>query len=269
MSTGFSLQQTTARMGNYYNATMSALSTSLTRLASGKNYNKPSDGVIEYMRVDSVQRSTRDFETIHRQLGEGLDMARQAETIGMSIVDNIQEMKKAAMDYWLATDPQERASHQATFDGLRTVVDSLINASAYFGRDMMQTGTVSSVNISLDDPAQVLKLELDADDIVSTAGLNVNLGSEAATIAELDTQLGRALSYLSKDSGYLHSLEAQESVTLTMIDNGNMFEQNLNGVDIVSEMNNVTARDIRQQAALSMIAQGNMYRMGVLKLIDF
>ena len=59
MSGDMSLQATTWRMGNFYNATINSLSSSLKRIASGNNFNKPGDGVGEYMRVDRIRRGVR------------------------------------------------------------------------------------------------------------------------------------------------------------------------------------------------------------------
>ena len=270
MITGLSLQQTTARMGVYYNATMSALSHSLTRLASGKNFNEPTDGIADYMRVQRVQRDTRGFETISRQLQEGVNMARMAETVGMGIVDSLQEMERLALNYWdHQSDPDAQARFEQEFDGLKQNIETLIGGNYYFGVNLMQVGTVASIGVDPNDVSKTIEFELDAGDIVSMAGVNVDLGNEAASMAELDTQLSAAFSYLSEVSGFLHSTEAQLSVSESMIRNGRQFEESYNGVDDVQELNKVTALDIRQQASLSMIAQGNMHRMGVLKLIEF
>ncbi len=270
MITGLSLQQTTERIGVYYNATMSALSHSLTRLASGKNFNEPKDGIADYMRIQRLQRDVRGYETIERQLTEGLNMMRVAETAGMGIVDNLDGMYKAALEYWNHQgDPDAQNHFRLEFEALRDSTEALINSDYYFGVNLMDVGTIISIGIDPNDISKTMNFELDAGDIVSMAGVDIDLGDMATTMAELETQRGNAFSYLSEVSGYLHSAESQQSITQKIIDSGKIFEKSYNGVDDVQEMNKVVANDIRQQAALSMISQGNMYRMGVLKLLEF
>jgi len=270
MITGLSLQNAAARLSVYYGSTQRALSYSLSRLAAGKNYLDPSDGIADYMRLQSAAMQRRGYERVQRDLGEAQAMMTTAETAGMSIEESLRRMKDLVKLYWQNTnDPMAQEAYENEFNAYKDTVNSVLNGNYYFGVNLSQAGTVASVILSPTDISRTLTISFEAGDIVDTSGLAIDAGGgEAGALAALETQYGAAKSYLVKVSGYLRAIDAQTGVVHSAIDNLNAYESTVNDVDDIRELNSVVTNDIRSQATLSMLAQGNMYRMGVLKLLE-
>jgi flagellin len=270
MLTGQALQLTTRRMGDFYNATQSALSFSLERLASGKRYNRPKDGIVEFMRADRISRDLRGYRTVRRDLGEGLSMMKTAESAGMNIVDSLKRMKELVNEYWENEEfPTEQEAIEREFEGLRDSIQAVVDSNYFHAVDLMQNGTVAGIRVDPNDYTRTIDLTFDAGDVVDPTAMDITDTDRDTAMATVDTQYDAAMSYLSKVTGYVHTIESQLAVTDSMIENGKAYESTLNEVDDVEELSTVVAKDIRQQAALSMIAQGNMYQMGVLQLVRF
>jgi flagellin-like hook-associated protein FlgL len=222
------------------------------------------------MRVQQINQDRRDNTNVKKNLQDGRNMMTSAETSATSVVDMLQRMKQLVDLYWQnSADPTAQAVYENEFDALNSSLTTLTDNSYYFDTDLMQAATISSINLDPDDLTNKIDITYDANDIVDATGLDIDLGDEAASDTAVDTQLDRALSYLSKTSTYVKRIETHLDLVSNAQENLDAFESTINGVDDVAEMSNVIDMDIRQQASLSMIAQGNMSRMNVLKLIDF
>lgn len=264
---------TTMRVATFYNATKNAMATSLSRIASGKNFNRPQDDVSYFMRLQNVRQNRRGYERIESELDNVGAMMDLAESSGTLIVDNINEMKRLSLEYWGSEDATTKTAIKNQFDALKDTIADIVDSANYFGgKKLMQDGDLASVILSPSDMSNKLTISFDAGDVVDATQLDVtgiSLGSpdEATVTAAMDVQYDKAMSYVTKVSSYIHRIEAQKSVAQSVIDNSTAYESTINDVDDAKELSRVTENDIRQQAALSMLAQANNSRFGILKLL--
>jgi flagellin len=265
-----SLDLTANRIASSYSVSQRALATSLQRISSGKNFSEPKDGVPEFMRVQSLRQERRGYAVVQDDLTRGKHMLRTAEEVGQHVVDKVKRLKELTDEYWQsASDPTAQAVLESEFDGVVVAIQDVIDNAFFNGKDLMQEGTVTTVMMDPDDPTQTIDISYTANDIIDTANLAIDSGADHdATMADVDAEFGKAMSYLAKTSGYLHSVESHSSLIDSAIRNGEAYESSLSKVDDASELSRVVEHEVRQQASLSMLSQANMYRMGVLKLIE-
>ncbi len=265
------LDYATLRIGNYYNYSRNALSNSLVRISSGIKYHAPKDGIPEYMSVQRIRRDRDGYEIVKKDLGSALSMMDFAEHVGMQIVDNFKRLKEITYDYWDAEPGSSTRTYlENEFNGIVMDIVNLRDNAVFERRDLMQSGTVLSIMLNPNDLSQTLDIAYTANDIVDTSTLAVDAGADYdATIAVIDVEFNKAMSYLSKTSGYLYSINSQLSITDSILENNSALESTINDIDDADELKQAVTYDIRQQASLSMISQANMLRMGVLRLLEF
>ncbi len=262
------------RVATFYNATKNAMATSLSRISSGKNYSRPQDDVSYFMRLQNVRQNRRGYERIEKELDNVAAMMDMAERSGTQIIENLNEMKRLSLEYWGSDDPTAKEAVKNKFDALKDTIADIVNSTNYFdGKKLMQDGDVTSVILSPSDISNKLTISFDAGDVVDATQLDVtgvSLGSadEATVNAAMEAEYDKAMSYITKVSSYIHRIEAQTAVAQSVIDNSAAYESTINDVDDAKELSKVTEYDIRQQAALSMLAQANNSKFGILKLLQ-
>ena len=262
---------TSTDLGAIYSQSKTAMARPLIRLSSGKNYNKPKDGVGEYFLVDRMNRDRRGYETVRRNLEKGVAIVNAAEGIALELTEGFKQLKNLTLEYWDSpAGSLDRTLIESEFNAVVFGMQTIIDNAEFEGRDLMAAGTVTSIMLNPNDISQTLDITYANGDLVDTSTLAVDAGADyAATIAIIDTELNKNMNYLSKTSGYIYSVNAQISVTNSMIESSSAGEAAINNVDEAKEMKELVAQEIRQQAAVSMISQANMMRMSMLKLIDW
>lgn len=262
------LNLATSRIGNIYNLSRSAMADTMIKLSSGKNYLKPKDGVTEYFKIERLNRDIRGYENVRRNLEKGVAMVGAAEGVGMQLVDDIQTLKKLTSQYWeepAGSDNRTRIENE--FNAVVAGMQNVIDAGVFEGRTLMAAGTLTSIILNPNDISQTLDVDFAAGDVVDTTSLAIDAGADyATTIADIDVELNKAFSYLSKTSGYISSFSSQISIANITIESNREYESVLNDIDDAARMKDLITQEIRQQAAISMLSQVGMMRMGVLKL---
>ena len=261
----------TTQLGNIYNVSKAAMASPLVRLSSGKNFNTPKDGVGEFFAIDRLNRDRRGYEIIRRNIEKGIAIANTAEGIAMELTENFKQLKNLTLEYWDSpVGSFDRTMIENEFDGIVSGMQTIIDNAVFEGRDLMAAGTVTSIMLNPNNISQTFDITYANGDLVDTTALTIDGGVDyAASIAVIDTEYNKNMNYLSKTSGYIYSLNAQVSVTTSMIENSSASEAAINEVDEAKEMKELVTQEIRQQAAISMISQANMMRMSLLKLFDW
>jgi len=267
---GDALNFASLKIGNVYNSSRSSISKSLQTLASGIKYRTPSDGVAEYMAVDRLKQDNRGYTNIKRGLNRSMAIMNTAEEFGTIVVNEISSLKKLTTDYWNAdAGSAEQQAIKNEFNTIAQNTDDIMSSAYSSGRDLIQNGTVMSVMLNPNDITQTMDVKFTAGDIADTTILAIDGGADLqSSLALIDTELNKAMSYLSKTSGYIHSLSSQINVVESILENNTAMTSTLNNIDDAEEMSKYVTSDIRNQASVSMLSQANMMRGGLLKLIS-
>jgi flagellin len=266
-----SIGSASSLIGNYYNLSQNKLADTLTKLSSGKNYSRPKDGVAEYFAVDTLKRNRRGYEIVRRDLERGLAIVNMAEGFAMELVEGFKQLKVLTEEYWgEPVGSDTRTAIESEFNAIVTGMQTTIDNAAFDGYNLFQAGTLTSIMLDPNDISKTFDITYAAGDIVNTGGLAVDAGVDYdATIAIIDAEYNKSMTYLAKTSGYIHSFHAQISVTDSIIENTSVSEASINDVDEAKAIKDMITQEIRQQASVSMMAHASMMRMNMLKLIDW
>ena len=265
-----SLEYTSLQISDFYNATRNSLAVSLQRISSGKKVIDPKDNIGSFMHLQRIQQTKRGYNTLADGLTAAASMVDLGEKAATQVVDTIKRMKELIVTYHSnLNSPEGQAADNAEFDGLKASLDTIKAQTWFQGKNLFTAGTMASVLIDPNNFSNTLDITFAAGDIFDTAAMDINGGGDQNTaMATVDPQLDAALSYLGKVTAYKRAVESQQNLMFSIVQNGDAYASAVNNVDDGEELSKVVDYDIRQQAALSMLAQANSYRTSILKLIE-
>ncbi|MDG5815760.1 hypothetical protein QA601_11775 [Chitinispirillales bacterium ANBcel5] len=264
------LNLTVARLGTHYTTSKSALSSSLQKLSSGKSFEQPKDGVAEFMRMQQIRLDRKGFSEVTRNLTRATAVLNVAESAATEIVDSFTRLKEVTELYHLdSTTSTEKKMYELEFSNILVNIDMIKENTTFEGRRLVQDSEViTSVMLDPNDLSKTLTIEYGSEHMVDTSMLHISpAGGEEEAMAALDEQMGNALSYLARTSGFLRSVGSQIDLVNSKVENGQAYESTIGAINDVEELSRMVTHDIRQQAALSMILHANTARQGILRLV--
>ena len=266
------LDLTAHRIANFYSTNNVGLASALTRLASGRKVQTPSDNIGDFFRAEKIHRENRVSQYLRREVGEAIALVDAAEAAGSVVFDSLTRMRDLAQLYWHAdTSSEERDAYRMEFDALRARVDRTIGNAYYDDRLLVaQTGgsPLRKVRLNPDDFTSTLDVEFDAGDVADVSALVVTGPDETTVTAAIQAEMDKAASYLGKVSAYSAGLHSHYNIMATKEIVNDEVHGQLVESDMATEMANVVDRDVRQQMSLAMLVQGNMFRGGILALLN-
>lgn len=271
--TGVPLTVTGARIALFSKSNENNLGSALVRLASGNRVNRPSDGIPDYFLSEKLSRESRSYEPVLRDIGEGLALLDVASTAGDGVFNALTDMRELVRMYYMdeATDGDKEA-YRAEFNALKSTVQSTISTTTYNGMHLISdNGGTPFKSVSLDGDAapETMTIEFDSGDIADVTLLALGDTDEATEMAAVETELGKAGFYLAKTSAATYGLNAQYSITTIKRNvSGEASRQSVEA-DTGEEMVNAMNYSIRNQSAMAMMAQANMYVGSISKLLGW
>ncbi len=267
----------------FHNLNKASLNQSLMRLASGKRVNAPEDNITDYLRANSIRSQYRNRDSLQVELGEWEEAMRSASSAAGTVLDNLEEMKELV---YLAeqkigdpaTNQDELDSYQTQFMELAQSARSLVQDTNWVGESLLNnTGTIAEIYLSPGSTTSKLTLApgvaLDiANDITpliddsTNYSLNDNQGEIDAAEVLVENAMGDIKAFMGTVSGYVSTLGSQQNVNESIIQNLKSAESSLLEANEAEEMVNYTARNIRNQTSLAMLAQANASSEKVLLL---
>ena len=273
MMTGIPLSVAEYRIAEFTKINSNELGRSLLNLASGKRINTPSDGIPEFFLSDKLKRESIAQNAILRNIEEGRAIVDIASLAGEQVFRGITDMKELIRRYYLdtATD-DDKAELQAEFTSLKNTVTMTISSTYYDGIQIVSdNGGTPFRSIALENKgsSQQFDIAYSGSDIADVTSLTIGVTDETTESAAVEAELGKAGSYTAKTSGYLYGLNAHYNLTRTRIAVSGAKADEVVESDTGAEMVNSMNRSIRNESAMAMLAQANMYQGTVLRLIGW
>jgi flagellin-like hook-associated protein FlgL len=274
-----SLANTTFSLLQSYQVNDQFLADAAARIVSGKKLQHPSDNIVDYFRSERINMENSQNDYIQRGISEASSFSRVTETIGGSVLDQMQNLENLANNYW---DPQNSADDKIAYSAAFTSAIDVLDKTIQGGIDTIDQTTGQNIysdnggtpfrTVTLDgtDPTQTLDISFNAGDLVDIAALRaINLGTttQAAEVGAVQNEEAKAGSYVAKASANTISLQSQYNITQTKITQNSKFNDVLNGTDTVQQASSYTQALIVQQMTSAMLAQGNMAQYSVLALL--
>lgn len=271
MLSGFSITMASARIALFNKTNENALGTSLVRLSSGKRVNSPSDSVSDYFFGSKMARQSSSYEPVMQGIAEGKAAMDVADVVGESVFKNITSLRDLVKQYYHSdTTAKEREGIKAEFAAVAQTVATTLSSSRYDGQLLVRdTGASSfkSIAIDPDNLANRIDIQFDADDVADVSLLQVGVTDETTEREAIQAQLDKAGSYLAKVSAYTRGLGAHYNINgKKQLATRDVADRTLNA-DTGTEMVHAMNQSIRHQSSLAFMAQANMYRMSVLRLV--
>jgi flagellin-like hook-associated protein FlgL len=164
----------------------------------------------------------------------------------------------------------EKIAYNAEFEALGASIMDTVNNNKYSGTKVVSAATLATVYINPDNITDTLAIAFVAGDVisdVSTAAWNLDgVGGGPKTAANVQTEINTITSYLVKAEEYVDKIDKQVTITDTIIDSKEAAKSLITDIDDAKEMALATEMQIRQQAAVAMIAQANLIHANIARL---
>ena len=273
MMTGAVLSVTSSRIALFANKSENGFEKSLVRLASGRRINQPSDGIPDYFFGEKMMRESRSYSEVLRNIGEGMAFLDVAVSTGEQIFNAITDIKEIVRRFYKAeTDDDEKEALKADFNALKSTVTSIIASSNYDGLQIVSdNGGVPFKSISLENETTSERMDItfDAGDIADVSPSTLGVTDEATEKSAIEAELEKAGSYLAKGSAFMRGLNAHYNLTVSKMATARTSAERSVESDAGEEMLNAMNHRIRTQSSMAMLAQANMYRASVVKLLGW
>jgi flagellin len=271
MLSGISLNTTVFRITQFNKINSQHYSSSIRKLASGKRFQNPSDNISDYFRTENLKRNYHDYGHIKQSIGETIAMVDVAVHIGEGAYNNLLHMRDLVDQYHgTETLDEDKPGIAAEFDALKAEVNHLIENSYYDDKKLVSDSSASPLtrlHLDTSDMNQTYDITFTSDQIADVSSLTLGISDFDTEANAVQAELDKAASYLASASAYSRGLNAQNNIINNKMVNNKVFESALSDIDSAKEMATVVDRSIRHDSSIAMMAQANIFRSAVLKLV--
>lgn len=264
----------TGRLNAFFKTVESQLSDSLTRVASGKRVESPFDNITDYFHAKNYKREYTDFDRVRTDVAETSAMLDVASHIGEQVFDGMNQMRILVEEYYKENvTAEDKAAIIAEFNATRDMVANAIENGYYDGKKLVAetsvTGSLKKVNLDPKDLSQIFSVDFSEAQVANVSGLTLGNGNFEAEAGRVQAEFDKAGSYLASVSAYSRGIKAQYNLVSTKITATKSAESNIVDIDAGREMALATKRSIQHQSTATMMAQANMVRASIVKVLNF
>jgi flagellin len=254
-----------SRLSNIYSSNSKQLSESLTRLATGKRINSASDDFGGYVKaanltvdINSASRAKQGMQS----LKGGYDVAIES---AQNVLDDVNKLKKLARDYNNETDADAQALIAKEFTAVQTSITDMVANSKWDGTAVLTSGGVASFGSVSLDPSTSASTTFSLEDFESGAG-NIAALATGSSDADFQAEIEALSSYIANADVKRTELDRHMKLNDVIVASKEASRSMITDIDEARELSHNTDLQIRNQAAVSMMAQANMSRMGIMQL---
>jgi len=265
-----SINSSAYSLAGIYNQNNSALSQTLLRLASGKNFQSPSDDLIGYFRSQDLEQQYQKYNQIKPDMQEWKTGLDTAATAGEEVNSSLQRMQELSKLYPTA-DASAQASYTAEYNAIVSDLTSTISNTAFDGFKLLNsTTTIKKIDITPDATTDAQRLLINPGEAITAAhltaltpGAGQNVGTMGAAITDATTDVGM---FQGNIAAYAAGLQSHLNITDSIMQNTQSVKASITDIDQVKEMLTYTQEDIRSQISMAMMAQANVSQRSMLYL---
>lgn len=252
--------------------TADLITSTQTKLATGKRVNSALDNPINYFTAQSLSVRANDLNALLDTMSTGINTIQAANNGITAITKLVQTSQSLVSQAQQTSDVTVRAALASQFDSIRSQIDQLAGDAGINGINLLYgdslTITLNETGTSTVTIAGVTDTSMGALSISASA----NNWASAADIGAAASQLTAALTTLRSQSQALSSnlqtVQIRQDFTKAMVNTLNTGADNLTLADSNEEGANLLALQTRQQlstTALSLAAQADQ---NVLRLFQ-
>ncbi|MBD3317709.1 MAG: hypothetical protein GF344_18130 [Chitinivibrionales bacterium] len=261
-------------LSQIYGANEKRLTDVMSRIASGKRIQSPSDDFSGYVKSLGVKSSIKDYGNIKQSLLETKTDSSKAVAVGQDVYEDVAKLRELAEDYnRYAAGSDEREAAAVEFESMKTAIVQTLNNNT----DVYATGAVDTVdldpgtatnnfNVQFASASSQLVLASDITGLTTLTGTAAPATISATALQAVDDVVTKASKFLIGAENMDKAIDRQMNLTDTVIQTQQSLVSEIEDVDDMAELAKQTDLNIRQQAAVSMMAQANSSRQGIMRL---
>ena len=254
-----------SQIASVYNNGSQQLADTLTKIASGKKFQSAAEDLIGFIRSQNLQVDIDGYGQVRENLTEFKAYTSASVTAASSIYESLTEMKNLASQYAGTSDTDMQAEYASEFNALRSQVETGLENTYVDGTLVTASGSeIKAVDLDPDGNGSLSMNYTDVASNTDVAALDITDTTNAQT--DVQTEIDSMLTYLSEAKAYDAIADQQLNLTNTIITSKQGVKSLITDIDEAEETNRALDQSIRQQAAMSMLAQANMSRQAVMKL---
>jgi flagellin len=254
-----------SQLASIYNSNSEQLSSTLSKIASGKKFQNASEDLIGFIRSSKIGLEIDGYDQVKQGLTEFKTYTSAAVQAGSSLYDDLSKMQSLAEKYGGTADTDLQAEYSAEFETLRSQVNSTLTNTSVDGVTVTTSGSSLATADLNPEGTGALDLNFTANaTVVNVTAFDI---TDAANIDDdIQAELDNTLTFMSEAKALDNIASQQIKLTDTIINSKQAVKSLITDIDEAKEMNNAIDQSVRQQAAISMMAQANMSRQSIVKL---
>jgi flagellin len=253
-----------------YNQNNINLSQTLQRLASGKNFQSPSDDIIDYFRSQDLQQQYKKYNDIKPDMQEWQGAMDTASTGAVEVNSGLERMQELSKLYKSA-DASTQAAYTSEYDNILSDLNTTIATTYQNGTSLLDsTTTLKKIDIVPDPVDDTQRLLINPGEAVTAAHIAALTPGNGENIGDVGDHISDALAdiktFQGNISAYSTELQSHLNITDSIMQNTKSANSSITDIDQMQEMINYTQEDIRSQTSIAMMAQANVSQRALLYL---
>jgi len=282
----------TAAVGSFLDRSISAITSKSNnearKLATGYSINNAADDAAGLSISQKLKSLIRGYETVEKNIGDGISMSQTAEGGLNSIVANLQDLRKLAVQAANGTNSNsEKGALQQQASSIISNINDIANQSTFNGKNLLDgsTGSVSIQSGTATGNTTPINLSGDfaADSLSSASGLNSGNSGGAAGVAinnidlvngntndilkGIDNAIANATAQQSDLGASQNALESKLEYASVAKEAAMSANSRIADADMAASSSRAVGYRITQQFAAALKAQSNAQAASVLNLI--
>jgi len=254
--------------------TSDLITTTQTRLATGKRVNSALDNAINFFTAQGLSNRANDLSALLDSMSTAINTIQAADNGITSITKLVQSGQALISQAQQTSDPSVRATLAAQFDAIRIQIDQLAGDSGFNGINLIDSANSTDLTVTLNETG-TSSITVAAVDLTSN-GLAIdgatNNWADSTDLAAAGTDLTAALTKLRAQAqafgSNLSTVQIRQNFTKAMINTLQVGADALTLADTNEEGANLLALQTRQQLSTTALSLASQASQAVLRLFQ-
>jgi flagellin len=257
-------------LADVYNQNRLDLSQTLLKLASGKNFQSPSDDIIDFFRSQDLDQQYQKYGRIRPDMEEWQGAMDTASTASGEVYSGLNRMRELSKLYD-AADVSTQAAYTAEYNNILSDLTTTVNTTYYDGNSLLNaTTTIKKIDLAPDPADDTQRLLIAPGEAVTVAHLAALIPGAGENIGDVGDHIDSAITDVKTFQGavaaYSMGLQSHLNITDSIMQNTKSAQSSITDIDQMQEIINFTQEDIRSQTSIAMMAQANVSQRSLLYL---
>ncbi len=244
-----SLDKATSLMSEAFANAQNSMSKSLSKISSGKRFTNASDDLSSYVKATNLDITASSYDSKLLNIKQAHADVNAMISTANNVMDQLKEAKK------LFSEGQSDSAKQI-IAGIKTQMNA--NVGSEVGTVLGGTGYADVVAVGGN-----IVVDQSTTSFASLKNGGVNDLGAATDVTTVQNSITDMQTYIGNITGIEKQISSQEKLAIIMKDNAVALSSSLTEIDEAKELANITDQGIRQNAAVSMMAQANSARSAI------